>query len=146
MLPSLVRTAALLVVVSAPWTAAEAQAAGTDAVGWVRPAPAGIVAAGHSRRALPRVERTFAVRVPSVSADSLAARRRAFHIGALTGAVLLGTAAFLVAEPWAEEGGGDDESGRLGARFVLIGVGTGAVLGGVAGALVYEVREAVRAR
>lgn len=128
-----------------PMSALRAQAEGPVPAASVRFAPAGMVAVPSPRLA-PRLAGAARVTHAVSPAPSSAARRRAFHVGALAGAVLLGATTAMLAQPWARADGGDDEAGRPGMGFVLMGAGTGALFGGIAGIIVHDVRCASRSR
>ena len=109
------------------------------------PTPAGVRPARMPSAAAPASEPRPASAAARPAADSLAPRRRAFHWGALTGAILTGTVAGVTVSR-----AGDAETADPGAGAVAAATATGALigalLGGVAGIIVYDVGKALRPR
>lgn len=133
------RTLAALFLVAAP--ALGAQSASMASEGAVMPAPAG---ATHTQQ-LP-------VSIPGAvgeswsrslaRADSVGPRKRAFHIGAATGAVLASGFVLAVMQPWDEGGCDGGPDGRAVAGAMLVSAVPGALLGGVAGVIVHDIGRA----
>lgn len=108
-------------------------------------APAGVVAAHHAPVSIPGSV-PEAWRRSIARADSVDPRKRAFHIGALAGAVAASGFALAVMQPWDEGGCEAGPDARTVAGVMLVSAVPGALLGGVAGVIVHDVHGAATRR
>lgn len=143
-MPNAFRPLAALVVATtiAPWLGA--QSAMEAPASALAPAPAGLVASPRAELALRR-EVPEALTRSLAKADSLAPRKRAFHIGAVGGGLLAGGFMLALAQS-SRNDGGDTDDGGPGYGFVLASAGVGALLGGVAGVIVHDIAGAAGRR
>jgi hypothetical protein len=108
--------------------------------------PAGVVAAPRPavaiRRSVPDAWTRSLARE-----DSLAPRKRAFHVGAMVGVVASSAFVLALTQPW--EGDHGEERATAGSTVavaMLMAALPGAVLGGVAGVIVHDAAGAVTRR
>lgn len=119
-----------------------AQSATESTTSLVTIAPAGAIAAPHVPVSIPSaLPVTWSASL--ARADSLSGRKRAFHIGALAGAVAASGYMLAVMQPWDEGGCESGPDGRTVAAVMLVSAIPGALLGGFAGVIVHDIHGAI---